>query len=158
MTMTWPYAPPGWFACRYGQFPPLQYFFKFAQVTFALLVPLFFFDSFCLHLTQSDIGYWQKLSNVFAAFLPLSELCVTKREKAEKFTKNLYFAETRYSCRAPPRKSESMSSHIQIFGGDKMDNTKLHEIYIKKFSYVAWALPRYHVSLTPESDGKGVNA
>ena len=34
-----------------------------------------------------------------------------------------------YATRAPPRKSESVSSHIQIFGGDKMDNTKLHEIW-----------------------------
>ena len=39
-----------------------------------------------------------------------------------------------------------------------MNKTNLHEICVKKFSYVAWALPRYHVSLTPESDGKGVNA
>ena len=63
-----------------------------------------------------------------------------------------------YATRAPPRKSESVSSHIQIFGGGKMNKTNLHEICVKKFSYVAWALPRYHVSLTPESDGKGVSA
>lgn len=62
------------------------------------------------------------------------------------------------AARAPPRKSESVFSHIQIFGGDKMDKTKLHEIYVKNFSYVARALPRCDVSLTPESDGKGVSA
>ena len=39
-----------------------------------------------------------------------------------------------------------------------MSKTKLRKICVKKFSYVAWALPRYHVSLTSESDGKGVSA
>lgn len=63
-----------------------------------------------------------------------------------------------FNAHAPPRKSESVSSHIQIFGGNKMDKTKLHEICVKKFFYVARGLPRYHVSLTSESDGKGVSA
>lgn len=39
-----------------------------------------------------------------------------------------------------------------------MKKINLHKIYVRKFSYVAQALPRYHVSLTPESDGKGVSA
>ena len=39
-----------------------------------------------------------------------------------------------------------------------MNKTKLCKICVKKFYNVAWGLPRYHVSLTPESDGKGVSA
>lgn len=39
-----------------------------------------------------------------------------------------------------------------------MGKTKLYEIRAKKISYVARALPRYRVSLTLESDGKGVSA
>lgn len=39
-----------------------------------------------------------------------------------------------------------------------MNKIKLHKVYIRKFSYVAWALPRYHVSLLLERSWKGVNA
>jgi len=39
-----------------------------------------------------------------------------------------------------------------------MGKTKLRRIYAKKIFYVAQVLPRYHISLTSESDGKGVSA
>lgn len=39
-----------------------------------------------------------------------------------------------------------------------MNKIKLHKICVKKFFNVAWAVPRYHVSLISESDGKGVSA
>lgn len=116
---------------------------------------IFYFDCFSDYSLPILGEYSEKQSkngNVFFYFLRIIN------EKPEKLTKSSYYSE-KWSCaRGPPKKSEPVANHIQISGGDKMDNTKLHEICVKKFSYVAWALPRYHVSLIPESDGKGVSA
>lgn len=118
--MVWPFTPPGWLTCRYGQAPPLQYFFKIAQVTRMLLASLFFFDtfdSFLKYSTQIDFEYLEKLLNVFTAFSSFSKTCVIKKKKAEKFKKSSHFGKAWYLCRGPPRKSEPVFKHIQVFGG-----------------------------------------
>lgn len=76
--MKWPFTPPDWLACQHGQAPPLQYFFKIAQVAFMLLVQFFSFDSFFKYSTQNGFEYLEKQSNAFAASL---------------FSKNMYFQE-----------------------------------------------------------------
>lgn len=39
-----------------------------------------------------------------------------------------------------------------------MRKNTIRKIYVKKVFYVARALPRYHVPLLPEGNGKGVGA
>jgi len=118
--MGWPFAPPDWLTCRNGQAPPLKCFFKIAQVTRMLLASLFFldtFDSFFKYSTQIDFEYLEKLLNAFTAFSLFSKTCVIKQKKEEEFKKSSHFGKAWYLCRGPPRKSEPMFNHIQIFGG-----------------------------------------
>jgi len=103
--MGWPFTPPDWLTCRYGQAPPLQYFFKIAQVTRMLLASLFFldtFDSFFKYSTQINFEYLEKLLNVFTAFSLHSKICTIEKKKAEKFKISSYFGEVWYLCRGPP--------------------------------------------------------
>lgn len=158
--MTRSAPPPGWLTCRYGQAPPLQIFFKIAQVTRMLLAPLFFFDtfdSFFKYSTQIDFEYLEKLLNAFTAFSLFSKTCVFKKKKAEKFRKSSQFDKAWYLCRGPPRKSEPVFNHIQVFGGNEMNKIKLHKICAKNIFIVALALPRYRVSSSSVSGRKGVN-
>lgn len=116
--MKWSLAPPGWLTCRYGQAPPLQYFFKIAQVTRMLLAPLFFldtFDSFFKYSTQIDFVYLEKLLNAFTAFSLFSKTCVIKQKKEEEFKKSSHFGKAWYLCRGPPRKSEFVFNHYSDF-------------------------------------------
>lgn len=62
------------------------------------------------------------------------------------------------AARAPPRKSESVSNPIQIFGGYTMPKSIFTENPYKNFPYVFSARTLYCLSLEAESNGKAVRA
>lgn len=124
-----PCSRKGWYHCngpfviayssinRWDGFIIPPQFFQKARTASWLFAHLFFFDSFSQYSTRSDIEYWEKLSKFFATFFALPEPCVIKEKKAEKFTKSSHFGNAWYLCRGPPRKSEPVFNHIQVFGG-----------------------------------------
>lgn len=63
-----------------------------------------------------------------------------------------------YAARAPPRKSEPVSKHIQIFGGYTMPKSIFMENSCKNFSYVFSARTLYCLPLEAESNGRVVRA
>lgn len=139
--MKWPFTPPDWLACQHGQAPPLQYFFKIAQVVFMLLVQFFSFDSFFKYSTQNGFEYLEKQSNAFAASL-FSKICISKKKKAGKFKKSSRFGETWYFCRGPPPGILNLESHLlSVFRGhEKCSKYQLLKFLPTFFKITKWAL------------------
>lgn len=60
-----------------GPYLQVHYFsLPVPQKVFLLSVAFLLLDSFSQYPTDGDIGYWEKLSKVFAAFSQLSVFCI----------------------------------------------------------------------------------
>lgn len=134
--------------------PPNSIFFKWRRQS-KLSTPLLFFDNFRQDSLFAGAGFYNKALNGRSWARGRLKLSVGPHKYHKK---SLLLVYKWHNIRAPPQKSEHVLNHIQIFGGKKMNKIKFRKIFVKNFFNVARALPRYHVSLTPESNGKGVSA
>lgn len=134
--------------------PPNSIFFKWRR-QLKLSTPLLFFDNFRQDSLSGGAEFHDKALNGHSWANGRLKLLVGPHKHHKKC---FLLIHKWHNIRAPPQKFEHVLNRIQIFGGNKMNKIKFRKIFVKKFSYVARALPHYHVSLTPESNGKGVSA
>lgn len=136
---------------------PFHNSFQKAQVILWSPAFLFFFDCFRLYSLLYFGEYGRKQPNFFDQF------CKQTRIRPFFSKKENFFSSYGGSCylalaRAPPRKSEPDSKHVQIFGGNLMVKTSLRKNSCKNFSYVFPARTLYQLRWEAESNGRAVRA